>query len=209
MHLKRSNNVTEQQTQAASLKHENEVLLETLHKEQDKSYKLLRDLHLAMQENKANRSQLDEQRVQLEQMHIAQLKASETAQDNHRLQAEIARMQAYVNEQETSMEGLRERIRDSERNMGQQIEQSRMLEAHIDKVKQEAGDMKRSLLSQNDRISQMDQQMQFQLKENDDLKHDNTVLYQKNIQNKERLDKVGVEVEELKHYIEGEKQKNA
>jgi hypothetical protein len=35
------------------------------------------------------------------------------------------------------------------------------------------------------------------------------VLYQKNIQNKERLDKVGVEVEELKHYIEGEKQKNA
>jgi hypothetical protein len=35
------------------------------------------------------------------------------------------------------------------------------------------------------------------------------VLYQKNIQNKERLDKVGIEVEELKHYIEGEQQKNA
>jgi hypothetical protein len=49
----------------------------------------------------------------------------------------------------------------------------------------------------------------FQVKENEDLKHDNTVLYQKNIQNKERLDKVGIEVEELKHYIEGEQQKNA
>ena len=51
--------------------------------------------------------------------------------------------------------------------------------------------------------------MSFQVKENEDLKHDNTVLYQKNIQNKERLDKVGIEVEELKHYIEGEQQKNA
>ena len=128
------------------MKHENEVLLETLHKEQDKSYKLLRDLHLAMQENKANRSQMEEQRVQLEQMHIAQLKASETAADNQRLHAEIARQQAYINEQETSMEGLRERIRDSERNIGQQIEQNRMLEAHIDKMKQEAIDMKRNLI---------------------------------------------------------------
>jgi hypothetical protein len=128
------------------MKHENEVLLETLHKEQDKSYKLLRDLHLAMQENKANRSQMEEQRVQLEQMHIAQLKASETAADNQRLHSEIARQQAYINEQETSMEGLRERIRDSERNIGQQIEQNRMLEAHIDKMKQEAIDMKRNLI---------------------------------------------------------------
>ena len=128
------------------MKHENEVLLETLHKEQDKSYKLLRDLHLAMQENKANRSQMEEQRVQLEQMHIAQLKASETAADNQRLHSEIARQQAYINEQETSMEGLRERIRDSERNIGQQIEQNRMLEAHIDKMKQEAIDMTRNLI---------------------------------------------------------------
>jgi hypothetical protein len=128
------------------MKHENEVLLETLHKEQDKSYKLLRDLHLAMQENKANRSQMEEQRVQLEQMHIAQLKASETAADNQRLHSEIARQQAYINEQETSMEGLRERIRDSERNIGQQIEQNRMIEAHIDKMKQEAIDMKRNLI---------------------------------------------------------------
>jgi len=128
------------------MKHENEVLLETLHKEQDKSYKLLRDLHLAMQENKANRSQMEEQRVQLEQMHIAQLKASETAADNQRLHSEIARQQAYINEQDTSMEGLRERIRDSERNIGQQIEQNRMLEAHIDKMKQEAIDMKRNLI---------------------------------------------------------------
>jgi len=128
------------------LKHENDVLLETLHKEQDKSYKLLRDLHLAMQENKANRSQLEDQRVQLEQMHIAQLKGSETAADNQRLHSEISRQQAYINEQETSMEGLRERIRDSERNTGQQIEQNRMLEAHIDKMKQENIDMKRNLI---------------------------------------------------------------
>ncbi len=84
-----------------------------------------------------------------------------------------------------------------------------MLEAHVEKLKQEAGDMKRSLLGQNERIHQQEQSIAFQVKENEDLKHDNTVLYQKNIHNKERLDKLGLEVEELKHYIEGEKQKNA
>ena len=38
---------------AAQLKRDNESLLDSLHKEQDKSYKLLRDLHQAMQEGKA------------------------------------------------------------------------------------------------------------------------------------------------------------
>jgi hypothetical protein len=37
---------------AAQLKRDNESLLDSLHKEQDKSYKLLRDLHQAMQEGK-------------------------------------------------------------------------------------------------------------------------------------------------------------
>jgi hypothetical protein len=48
------------------LKRDNEMLLETLHKEQDKSYKLLRDLHQAMQENKSNKSMMDEMRVEIE-----------------------------------------------------------------------------------------------------------------------------------------------
>lgn len=162
-----------------------------------------------MQENKSNKSIMDEMRVEIEQLKIAQHKSLEVQQDNQRLQHEISRMQAFISEQETSMEGHRERIRETERSMSQQIEQNRMMEAHIDKLKQEAADMKRNLLSQNDRIHQQQQNIAFQVKENEDLKHDNTVLYQKNIQNKERLDKVGIEVEELKHYIEGEKEKNA
>jgi|LauGreDrversion4_2_1035121.scaffolds.fasta_scaffold50187_2 hypothetical protein len=113
-------------------------------------------------------------------------------------------MQAYISEQEVSMEGHRERVRETERAIGQQIEQSRLLEAHAEKLKQEAADMKRNLIAQNERIHQQEQNIAFQIKENEDLKHDNTVLYQKNIQNKERLDKLGNEVEELKHYIEGE-----
>jgi chromosome segregation ATPase len=68
-------------------------------------------------------------------------------------------VQSYVKEQENSLEGLRERLRDSERSMGQQIEQNRILDAHIDKMKQEAIDMKRNLMSQNDRISQMDHEL--------------------------------------------------
>jgi hypothetical protein len=66
MHFKRSTNVTEQQAKTASLKRDNDMLLETLHKEQDKSYKLLRDLHQAMQENKSNKSIMDEMRVEIE-----------------------------------------------------------------------------------------------------------------------------------------------
>jgi hypothetical protein len=43
------------------------------------------------------------------------------------------------------------------------------------------------------------------VKDNEDLKHDNTILYQKNVHNKERLDKVQQEVEELRRFIEAEK----
>lgn len=98
MHLKRSTNMTDQQAQTSSLKRDNELLLETLHKEQDKSYKLLRDLHQAMQENKSNKSMMDEMRVEIEQFKIAQHKSLEIAQDNQRLQHEISRMQAYISE---------------------------------------------------------------------------------------------------------------
>lgn len=80
------------------MKRDNELLLETLHKEQDKSYKLLRDLHQAMQENKSNKSIMDEMRVEIEQFKIAQHKSQEVAQDNQRLQHEISRMQAYISE---------------------------------------------------------------------------------------------------------------
>jgi predicted transcriptional regulator len=45
-------------------------------------------------------------------------------------------------------------------------------------------------------------------KENDDLKHDNTILYNKSLKNKERLDQLNAEVEEMKRFIENEKQRN-
>ena len=57
---------------ASSLKRDNEALLESLHKEQDKSYKLLRDLHQSMQDNKAQKQLIEEQRVEIEQLKIAQ-----------------------------------------------------------------------------------------------------------------------------------------
>ena len=49
---RQSHSATEQHTVAAQLKRDNESLLDSLHKEQDKSFKLLRDLHQAMQEGK-------------------------------------------------------------------------------------------------------------------------------------------------------------
>lgn len=51
-------------------------------------------------------------------------------------------------------------------------------------------------------------QAEFQRKENDDLKHDNTVLYQKGAHNKERLDKLQAEVEDLKRFVDHERQRN-
>jgi hypothetical protein len=50
------------------------------------------------------------------------------------MQGEIIRMQKYIGEQEQSLENHRERIRDTERNIAQQIEQNRILDAHIEKI---------------------------------------------------------------------------
>jgi septal ring factor EnvC (AmiA/AmiB activator) len=52
------------------LKKDNEQLLESLHKEQDKSYKLLRDLHQHMQDGKALKGQLEEYKAELDQLRI-------------------------------------------------------------------------------------------------------------------------------------------
>jgi hypothetical protein len=71
--------LTEHQAIASSLKRDNEALLETLHKEQDKSYKLLRDLHQSMQDGKAQKQLIEEQRIEIEQLKIAQHKANEIA----------------------------------------------------------------------------------------------------------------------------------
>lgn len=55
----------------------------------------------------------------------------------------------------------------------------------------------------------MDSQSAYLSKENEDLKHDNTVLYQKSVTNKERLDQLSQEVEGLKHYLDSEKARTA
>ncbi len=81
------------QTLASKLKRDNEQMLEALHKEQDKSYKLLRDLHQNMQENKAMKSAYDEQRAELEKLKIEKHKMIEVSEDNQRLHIEVQRMQ--------------------------------------------------------------------------------------------------------------------
>lgn len=63
---RQSQSASEQHAVAAQLKRDNESLLESLHKEQDKSYKLLRDLHQAMQEGKGFKQANEDIRQELE-----------------------------------------------------------------------------------------------------------------------------------------------
>ena len=118
-------------------------------------------------------------------------------------------MTNYISEQEAGMEHHRERLREQEKATGQKLEQSRILEANLDKSKSDASEMKKKILTQNDKLNALESQLAYQIKENEDLKHDNTILYQKNVQNKERLDKVQLEIEDLKRYIESEKSKSS
>jgi len=68
------------------LKRDNESLLDSLHKEQDKSYKLLRDLHQSMQEGKSLKQQNDELRQEVEQLRIERHRMQDVDQDNGRMQ---------------------------------------------------------------------------------------------------------------------------
>lgn len=54
-----------------------------------------------------------------------------------------------------------------------------------------------------------EQQLQGALRESEELKHSNQLLFQKSTANKERLDQVMQEVEDLKRYIDQEKARSA
>lgn len=70
---------------AHKLKKDNEQLLEALHKEQDKSYKLLRDLHQHMQDGKGLKQHCDEQKIEIEQLKIECVKMNELQGENDRM----------------------------------------------------------------------------------------------------------------------------
>jgi chromosome segregation ATPase len=57
------------------------------------------------------------------------------------------------------------------------VEQTRHLEASLDKARGDCTEFRRTISALQDRAKQLDQQAAYQGKENEDLKHDNTVLY--------------------------------
>lgn len=176
-HRRHAAMISDTNTTIAKLKSENEQLMEALHKEQDKSYKLLRDLHQQMQETKGLKQVVEEQKVEIDQARIERHKHHEIQADNDRLRAEIQGMSKYIQELESGMEQHRERIRETEKAVGQQLEQHRILEAGLEKLRHENDGAKRSIQAANERLAQTESQLQYQVKENEDLKHDNTVLY--------------------------------
>jgi len=121
----------------SSLKRDNESLLDSLHKEQDKSYKLLRDLHQSMQESKQLKQQSEDMRLEIDQLRGQLARAQEVDRENSRMQQEIIRMQSYIGEQEVMIEQHRERLREGERSMGMQVEQGRHMEAALEKARQD------------------------------------------------------------------------
>lgn len=65
--------------------------------------------------------------------------------------------------------------------MGMHIEQQRIMEANLDKARSDNGDLKRTIVTLTERLNHQEQCLNFQAKENEDLKHDNTLLYQKSV----------------------------
>ena len=59
--------------------------------------------------------------------------------------------------------------------------------------------------AQAERAQMAEQQLQGALRESEELKHSNQLLFQKSTGNKERLEQVMQEVEDLKRYIDQEK----
>jgi chromosome segregation ATPase len=144
--------VSEQQSAQSKLKKENEALVEALHKEQDKSYRLLKDLHQHMQEAKQFKQLTDEQRLEIDQLRQGVARQGEADREVERLRMELQAVNRYVQEQEQKMEMTRDKIRDTERAIGLQLEQQRMLEAKSEKVQAENADMERTIRALNERI---------------------------------------------------------
>lgn len=159
------------------LKRDNEQLLEALHKEQDKSYKLLRDLHQTMQESKGCKGQLDDTRLELDKLRAEKHRMQEVAEDNERMRVEIQRMQQYISDQESGIEQHRHRIRDTEKTVGLQLEQTRLLEAHVERARSESTDLRRVMQAQAERAQMAEQQLQGALREGEELKHSNQLLF--------------------------------
>jgi hypothetical protein len=122
-HRRHAQMVGDHNAVTTALKRDNEQLSEALHKEQDKAYKLLRDLHLQLQEAKQLRQLTEEQRLEIDQLRIERHKSQEIALDNERLRQEVAGMAKYIQEQEGSIEQHRERIRETEKAVSLHLEQ--------------------------------------------------------------------------------------
>lgn len=74
------------------------MLVESLHKEQDKSYKLLKDLHQHMQETKSLKQLCEDQRMEIEQLREVRHKMQEVQEESDRMRQEILRMTNYIAE---------------------------------------------------------------------------------------------------------------
>lgn len=64
------------------------------------------------------------------------------------------------------------------------------MEVQIDKQRGELQEVKRVNNQMQDRLKQTEYQNKCQLKENEDLKYDNTLLYEKNVEKDSKIDQL-------------------
>ncbi len=99
LQFRRQNQLSQEHyTISQKLKLDNDQMLDTLHKEQDKSYKLLKDLHQLMHEGKQLKTTIEDQRAELDQLRHTKQQCNDLSADNERLKNEIMRMTHFIAE---------------------------------------------------------------------------------------------------------------
>mmetsp|Transcript_28952 Transcript_28952/g.27885 ORF Transcript_28952/g.27885 Transcript_28952/m.27885 type:complete len:151 (+) Transcript_28952:928-1380(+) len=105
-----------------------------------------------------------------------------------RSEGDMKKLQDYLNECEGTIGELRERQRELERQMATTKDYGKGVEQQLDRSKLEGQDLKRQNEKMNEKIRQLEYVIQTQGKENEDLKYDNTLLYEKNVEKDEKLE---------------------
>ena len=125
---------------------------------------------------------------------------------------DIKGLQTYLTDCERQCQELKNRQGDLEAQLAEKSRRLAEQERLEGAIRQENMQLKKDLTGLRSSLVETEARLQKQLEENDDLKYDNTILYEKNVQkdtiiyeNDENLRNLRAEIETLRHQLEDSK----
>eukprot|EP00347_Sterkiella_histriomuscorum_P023139 403335798 len=209
-------------SQVLMYQRDNEVLREALQKEQENSYRLLSDVHKTLSDMKGIKESLEMKSRENHQLQMDVKRHIEINNDiehendrlkqgaNHLMQRndeETHKLKSHVAECELLIDQQRDHIKDLERQLHLKIDSQKLVDNEAEQVRQENQDLRIQVLSLNEKIKSLEYHLDVQQKENDDLKYDNTILYEKNVQKDDKLIQLNDENNLIKDKLEQEQSK--